>query len=108
MAARISSTSATPRVGFEPWHGVLVLAAVLIALLPLGLGGYALYLATVAVLFALAAMALDLVVGYLGLTPLGQVAFFGLGGYGAGLAMIYLGAPWPFALGARVACFSWW
>lgn len=51
------------------------------ALLPVGLGGYPLHLATEMLVWALAACALDLLVGYAGLVSLGQAAFFGLGAY---------------------------
>jgi branched-chain amino acid transport system permease protein len=58
---------------------------------PLALHGYPLYLATEVVLYAIAAVALDLLVGYAGLVSLGQAAFFGLGAYAAGIVSAHAG-----------------
>jgi branched-chain amino acid transport system permease protein len=41
-------------------------------------------------LFALAAMSVNLLLGYTGLPAFGNAAFFGLGAYGAGLSVAYL------------------
>ncbi|MGY2894588.1 branched-chain amino acid ABC transporter permease [Deinococcus sp. UYEF24] len=77
----------------------LLLAVVGVAALaaPLLLGGYTLSLATEAACWAIAAAALDLLVGYLGLTPLGHIAMWGLGGYTAAL-LTKAGVPLPFTL----------
>ena len=66
----------------------LVVAALGLALLPavmnaIGLGTTS---ATEVVIFALACMALNILVGYTGLTSFGHGAWFGLGAYAAGLA----------------------
>jgi len=68
--------------------GALVVAA---ALAPALLHGYALYLAIEVVLYAIAAVALDLLVGYAGLVSLGQAAFFGLGAYAAAIVSAHAG-----------------
>ncbi|MFC5848804.1 branched-chain amino acid ABC transporter permease [Deinococcus petrolearius] len=81
-----------------PRAALLVGAAALLAL-PLLMGGYPLYLATEAVCWAIAAAALDLLVGYLGLTPLGHIAMWGLGGYVAAL-LTRAGVPLPLTLAA--------
>jgi branched-chain amino acid transport system permease protein len=70
---------------------VLLAIAVVAALAPLASHGYPLYLATEVVLYAIAAVALDLLVGYAGLVSLGQAAFFGLGAYAAGIASAHAG-----------------
>ena len=44
---------------------------------------------TSVVLYTIAAMAVNLLVGYSGVLPFGNAAFFGLGAYGAGLAIKY-------------------
>ena len=75
---------------------LLVLAAVVVTV-PLLLGGYTLSLATEALCWAIAAAALDLLVGYLGLTPLGHIAMWGLGGYAAAL-LTKAGVPLPLTL----------
>ena len=43
-----------------------------------------------ALLFAIAAMSANLLLGYTGLPPFGNAAFFGLGAYGCGLSLKYL------------------
>lgn len=76
---------------------LLIGAGALLLLLPALLGGYPLYLATEALCWAIAAAALDLLVGYLGLTPLGHIAMWGLGAYAAAL-LVRAGLPLPAAL----------
>jgi branched-chain amino acid transport system permease protein len=82
---------------------LLILGVGVIAVIPLLLGGYPLYLATEALCWAIAAAALDLLVGYTGLTPLGHIAMWGLGGYVAAL-LARAGVPLPLAvLGSAVS-----
>ncbi len=66
----------------------LMIAAFGLALLPFALGvlGLGVTSATEVVVFALACMALNILVGYTGLTSFGHGAWFGLGAYAAGLA----------------------
>lgn len=47
----------------------------------------ALSICTEVLLFAIAAMAVNLLIGYTGVLPFGNAAFFGLGAYGAGLTI---------------------
>ena len=61
------------------------------------LGGYTL-LATRALVLGMAAMGLNLLLGYAGALSFGQAAFFGLGGYAAGEALMHLGPSTPLAL----------
>jgi branched-chain amino acid transport system permease protein len=56
--------------------------------LPL-MGGYV-ELGTQVVIFALAAMALNFLLGYTGVLSFGHAAYFGLGAYGAGMTIRYL------------------
>jgi branched-chain amino acid transport system permease protein len=56
--------------------------------LPL-IGGYT-ALASRILIFALGAMGLNLLLGFTGMMSFGQAAYFGLGGYGAGLALVHL------------------
>ncbi|MEK9950600.1 MAG: ABC transporter, partial [Curvibacter sp.] len=51
--------------------------------------GLTLDAATVVVILALAAMGLNLLVGYTGLVSFGHAAWFGIGGYAAGLAQLH-------------------
>ena len=54
-------------------------------------------------LFAVAAMSVNLLLGYTGLPAFGNAAFFGLGSYGAGLSIHYLGAGFAQAVILGVA-----
>ncbi|MGZ9031071.1 MAG: branched-chain amino acid ABC transporter ATP-binding protein/permease [Burkholderiaceae bacterium] len=66
----------------------LVITAVALVLLPFALGmiGLGVTSATEVVIFALACMALNILVGYTGLTSFGHGAWFGLAAYAAGMA----------------------
>lgn len=83
---------------------VMVLALVLV---PGIRGGYTLYMATEIAIFSLAATALNVLVGHLGLVSLGHAAFFGLGAYAAALLGKHGSAAGlltlPAAAGAAVA-----
>jgi len=81
-------------------HGVLAWIAVplLLALLPLVADAYFLKVAIEILIFALFAFSLQLLIGVGGLVSFGHAAFFGLGAYGAALAVKWLGAPMGAAL----------
>src|SRR6266511_2606674 len=66
----------------------VVIAAIAMIVLPFALlaGGLTLTSATDAVIFAIACMALNILVGNTGLVSFGHGAFFGLGAYAAALA----------------------
>jgi branched-chain amino acid transport system permease protein len=64
--------------------------------LPL-LGGYTALAARVLV-FALAAMALNMLLGFTGVLSFGHAAYFGLGAYGAGLMLKFVAASTPLAI----------
>ena len=53
------------------------------------IGGYT-ALASRVLIYALGAMALNMLLGYTGCMSFGQAAYFGLGGYGTGLALVHL------------------
>lgn len=57
---------------------------------------------TEAMIFGIAAMSLDLLLGYTGLASFGHAAFFGLGAYAAGLVGVHLSAALPATLGAAM------
>jgi branched-chain amino acid transport system ATP-binding protein len=76
---------------------ILGLAVGIPALFP----GYWLTIATLALIYAIEAMGLNLLMGFTGLDSLGQAAFFGLGAYGLGILTVrYNVGWWPAALGA--------
>ncbi|WER50125.1 branched-chain amino acid ABC transporter permease [Cupriavidus sp. WKF15] len=71
-------------------------------------------LATEVLVYAMAAMACNLLLGYTGLLSFGQGIFFGLGSYAVGLALTRAGLPMPLALllaiviGAAAAALVGW
>ncbi|SBV92163.1 putative ABC transport system, membrane protein [uncultured Alphaproteobacteria bacterium] len=71
------------------WGGTTLAVLAILALLPLILPSAT--LATEIVIFAMAALACNLLLGYGGLLSFGQGLFFGAGSYLASLAMIHLG-----------------
>jgi branched-chain amino acid transport system permease protein len=68
--------------------------------LPLVMGGYGLSVASEVLIFALFAASLHFIMGTGGMVSFGHAAYFGLGAYGAALAVKLLGFP---MLGALVA-----
>ena len=89
-----ATSSAVPR-----WAILVVIWGILIAVpywLPL-LGGYT-ALAGRVLVFGLAAMGLNLLLGFTGVLSFGHAAYFGLGAYGAGLTLRYLAHSTPLAL----------
>jgi branched-chain amino acid transport system permease protein len=69
----------------------VALALVAAALLPLVAGDYILGVATEVLIFILYAASLNFLIGTGGLISFGHAAYFGLGSYGAALALRYLG-----------------
>lgn len=78
-------------------RGVL-LAALFLAILPIGLSAYAMTLLTEALILGLFAMSLDLMVGYTRLFSFGHAAAYGLGAYAAGNLLLHTGLPLIFAV----------
>lgn len=71
---------------------------VLLLLLPFAaLGGYVQHLLVMWLLFALMALSLNIIVGYIGELSFGHAAFFGLGAYVSAMLTVFTG--WPFWLG---------
>ena len=78
------------------WLAALALAIIIPVLFA---GSYSLGLITETLIFAIAAMSLDLLMGYGGLVSFGHAAFFGLGAYGTVLLAVKLGfSVWLSAL----------
>src|SRR5258706_1308857 len=75
-----------------PRHRDLAIAAVMLVLLPFALGaiGLGITSASEVAIFALACMALNILVGYAGLVSFGHGAWFGLAAYGAAMAQCEL------------------
>ena len=90
-----------------PTHRHLVIAALALLLLPFALAtiGLGVTSATEVVVFALACMALNILVGYTGLTSFGHGAWFGLAAYAAGMSQrdLFPGSFFlPLALGLLI------
>jgi branched-chain amino acid transport system permease protein len=73
-------------------HNLFIITAgaviLLISVVPQFLSTYYIGLLTLILIFALFAMSLDLLVGYIGLPSLGHAAFFGMGSYCAGIMSV--------------------
>ena len=83
------------------WLAPLVVAA---WLLPYGLGGYAIHVADVAIIFAILATGLGLTMGLAGQINLAQVAFFGVGAYAVAILTTQAGIGfWTAAVLALLA-----
>lgn len=78
-----------------------LLAAAVALLLPLLVGSGT--LATEVLVFALAALGCNLLLGYTGLMSFGQGIFFGVGSYAAGVVLLHAKAPLLVALAASSA-----
>jgi branched-chain amino acid transport system permease protein len=79
--------------------GILALGA-----LPAFLPSYPVFVLTSVLIFAVFAMSLDVLIGYLGYTSFGHAAFFGVGAYGAVISAVRLGQSfWWNALFALAA-----
>ena len=84
----------------KPQHAALIVLWVLLATAPWWLpfvGGYT-QLGSRVLIYALATMALNLLLGFTGGLSFGHAAYFGLGGYGAGMTLKYLAPSTPLAL----------
>ncbi|MBL4613431.1 MAG: branched-chain amino acid ABC transporter permease [Magnetovibrio sp.] len=53
-------------------------------------------------IYGLFALGFNMVFGYMGVLSFGHAAFFGMGSYGTGIAIVHFGAPWPVAIGLGV------
>ncbi|SOD93859.1 ABC transporter permease [Caenispirillum bisanense] len=102
-----AESDSRPAIGtaIEPFRrfgtrGRNAMVAVLLglALVPLFAGNYLMSVGTELLIFALFAASLHLMMGVGGMVSFGHAAYFGLGAYGAGLLVKYLGAPMEAAL----------
>ncbi|HEY6722257.1 MAG TPA: branched-chain amino acid ABC transporter permease, partial [Burkholderiales bacterium] len=84
----------------------LAVILVALALAPLVLKNYGIYLLTLWCVYVMAAMGLNLTVGYAGLISLGHAAFLGIGAYTAAILM-KAGVAFGFVLPvAALLCFA--
>ena len=86
MAVSLVASPARPRGGLPALPGGIFLAFALIPIVALLTGDtYLVSLGSRVMIFAIAAVALDLLVGYCGLISFGHAAFIGLGAYAVGI-----------------------
>src|SRR5215470_8265832 len=86
MAVSLAASPARPRGGLQALPGSIFLAFALIPIVALFTGGtYLVSLGSRVMIFAIAAVALDLLVGYGALISFGHAAFIGLGAYAVGI-----------------------
>ena len=81
-------------------HGVEIALWIALLTVPLWLtyvGGYS-ALGSKILIYGLAALALNLVLGFTGGLSFGHAAYFGIGAYGAGMTLKYLVASTPLAI----------
>ena len=98
MSAFFAGAKSRLPQGQDLW-ALVAIWALLISLpfwLPL-LGGYT-ALASKVLVFGLAAMGLNMLLGFTGVLSFGHAAYFGLGAYGAGLTLRYLVHSTPLAM----------
>ena len=95
-----SVTVASPRAPDPKRHIPIVVVWALLLTVPFWLpffGGYT-ALAGRVLVFALAAMSFNILLGFTGVMSFGHAAYFGLGAYGAGLSLKFVAASTPLAL----------
>lgn len=92
-----SSTGMRARLGTTGATRVLTVAALAVAALVVALSGspFALRLANIGGLMAIAALALTVLTGTAGLLSLGHAAFLGMGAFTAGILATQWGVPFP-------------
>jgi branched-chain amino acid transport system permease protein len=88
-------------------HRAVALATAMLAfgLLPLVLRSYGVYIATLWCVYLMAALGLNLVVGYAGQMSLGHAAFFGIGAYVAAILQVAGLSFWLAMPAAAAVCF---
>jgi branched-chain amino acid transport system permease protein len=100
MNSATTTTATSTRRSLDPrWLKLIAIWVVLLAVpfwLPL-MGGYTALAGRVLVL-GLAAMSFNILLGFTGVMSFGHAAYFGLGAYGAGLALKFLAASTPLAI----------
>jgi branched-chain amino acid transport system permease protein len=90
MAVSLAASPARPRGGLQALPGSIFLTFALIPIVALFTGGaYLVSLGSRVMIFAIAAVALDLLVGYGALISFGHAAFIGLGAYAVGILSAY-------------------
>ncbi len=86
------------------WLGFVVLLALLPLLPAVTANSFRMHVMILILLFASMAQAWNIIGGYCGQVSFGHSVFFGIGAYGAGMAVVtYGGTPWPGILIGMIA-----
>jgi branched-chain amino acid transport system permease protein len=89
MAVSLAASLARPRGGLRALPACILLAFALVPIVALLTGdAYLVSLGSRVMIFAIAAVALDLLVGYGALISFGHAAFIGLGAYAVGILSV--------------------
>lgn len=102
LSSRRATTPAGPRGRLVRLLPLLVVALLAVTTPP-ALPPYLLNIATLTVIVAVAAVGLDLLMGYTGLESLGQAAFYGVSAYAVGILSVTHGWSWFAAAAAGIA-----
>lgn len=78
--------------------GILAVSALIWLALPFILGTYQVHVICLSLIFTIAALGLQLIIGYTGQISLGHAAFFGVGAYASTLLTLNAGVPFPLAV----------
>jgi branched-chain amino acid transport system permease protein len=115
LGRRPAEARGTPNAALDLARAKIFLPLlVVLALIPVFSGGYALVLLTDVLVFALFGVSLHFLLGAGGMVSFGHAAYFGLGAYGAALLVLRAGLPMelalilgPLAAAAGAALFGW-
>ena len=114
-AARVDAAMARGQLSLRSETGLAALVFIVLAVLPLLISGYTIYILPQYLLYGVLAMSLSLLWGFAGILSFGQAAFFALGAYVIGLAEqahpglvnpTYLALVASLLVGALVAAFT--
>ena len=94
-------------LSIRTWSRVAVVAGLFLALLlPLAIKSFLVFQLTLALIYAVAILGLNLLTGFNGQFSLGHSAFYGIGAYTAAILMDQAGVPYYWTVpAAGVACF---
>jgi branched-chain amino acid transport system permease protein len=79
------------------WRGLLLCGFVAAGLLPAFVDEYTVHVLTLILIYAIAALGLQLVIGFGGSIVVGHAAFLGIGAYASAILSLKLGLPFPLA-----------
>src|SRR5688572_25055549 len=98
--AGVETRPAAGKAGYGRWlsRGFVAAATAILGVLPLLLNDYQQFVVNTMLVYCLAAVGFNVVLGYLGQLAFANAAFFGIGAYATGLSMVHWGLPFPVAM----------